>query len=169
MNQREAVFQTISETLGSITGTVTLTKEQRKTVVDSVAALLSTGKAELSADAKAKYDTPEKLRAYASGLVNNWIRKDKRLNGGQSYTVKNPGSRAGAGDDQLKALKTLRKQVAATNNPQQLAEVDTAIANRQAEITAAKAAQTQKAKPVKMQKTVDLTEVPAELKEALGL
>ena len=55
-----------------------------------------------------KYSTIEKMRSYASGLVNNWFRKDIRLNGGMKYEVKNPGSRQGAGDQQLKALKTLR-------------------------------------------------------------
>lgn len=47
------------------------------------------------------------LKAYISGLQSNWLRKDSRLNGGGKYSAKNPGSRAGAGDPQLKALRAL--------------------------------------------------------------
>jgi hypothetical protein len=47
------------------------------------------------------------LKAYVSGLQSNWLRKDKRLNGGVKYEAKNPGSRAGSGDAQLRALRAL--------------------------------------------------------------
>lgn len=47
------------------------------------------------------------LKKYIPGLVNNWVRKDVRMNGGVKYTPKNPGSRTGSGDETLKNLKAL--------------------------------------------------------------
>jgi len=47
------------------------------------------------------------LKKYIPGLTNNWVRKDKRMNGGVTYAPKNPGSRTGSGDEQLKNLKVL--------------------------------------------------------------
>ena len=44
---------------------------------------------------------------YIPGLVNNHVRKDKRLNGGAEYVAKRPGSRTGSGDESLKAMRTL--------------------------------------------------------------
>jgi hypothetical protein len=56
------------------------------------------------------------LKKYVSGLLNNWLRKDTDLNNGQKYVAKNPGSRAGSGDAQVRELKKLLKQVAGTDN-----------------------------------------------------
>lgn len=50
------------------------------------------------------------LKGYGSGLISNWVRKDLRLNGNIPYTAANPGSRRGASDPQMKALKTLLGQ-----------------------------------------------------------
>lgn len=47
------------------------------------------------------------LKKYIPGLTNNWVRKDSRLNGGTKYVAKNPGSRTGSGDEQLKNLRIL--------------------------------------------------------------
>lgn len=62
----------------------------------------------------AKLADDTKLSAYVSGLVNNWFRKDKRLNGGVQYIAKNPGSRTGSTDPQLKALRALLVKVEGT-------------------------------------------------------
>lgn len=167
MNQKEAVFTQVEATLGTISGPVTLTKDQRHEVVAAITAEIEAGNVEFSAEAKAKYNTTTLIRTYVGGLVNNWLRKDTRLNGNTKYEVANPGSRANSGDEQLKALKQLRKQIAQSGDTTKLAEVDAAIATRQAELKAAKPT---KAKVVKLTTPqVDLSEVPDELKEALGL
>lgn len=165
--QKDAVFAQVEAVVGTISGPVTLTKDQRHEVVAALTAEIEAGNVEFSDEARAKYNTTPLIRTYVGGLVNNWLRKDTRLNGNTKYEAANPGSRTNSGDEQLKALKQLRKQIAQSGDASKLAEVDTAITNRQAELKAAKPA---KAKTVKLtQPEVDLTEVPDELKEALGI
>lgn len=75
------------------------------------------------------------LSTYIPGLVNNHVRKDKRLNGGTEYVAKNPGSRGGVGssDPQLKAMRGLLASGAVTD-PSDIAEIEAAIRARQAEL-----------------------------------
>jgi hypothetical protein len=113
---------------------ITLSKTDRATVVSMVVAARS--EMQLSAEADAKFDTEPKFKDYVVGLVNNWLRKDTRLNGGSKYITKNPGSRAGQGDDIMKSLKALRTTVA--DKPEQAALVDAEIEKRAAEIQATK-------------------------------
>lgn len=77
------------------------------------------------------------LKAYVSGLQSNWIRKDKRLNGNTQYVAKNPGSRAGSGDEQLKAMRALLKTL--TPGSADHSEVQAHIDARVSEIGASKA------------------------------
>ena len=90
---------------------VEFSKEQRATVVEMVAKAMIAGEIELSDAAQKKHNTDQKIKTYCNGLVSNWLRKDKRLNGNTTYQIKNPGSRAGQGDEQLKNLKLLLKTV----------------------------------------------------------
>lgn len=76
------------------------------------------------------------LKAYASSLLSNWIRKDKRLNGGVAYVAKNPGSRTGSGDESLKAMRTLLKTL--TPGTEDYAEVQSHIDERTATLKASK-------------------------------
>jgi hypothetical protein len=75
------------------------------------------------------------LKGYVSGLQSNWIRKDTRLNGGTKYVAKNPGSRVGQGDAQLKALKAL---LSTKSDPTEVAEIQSYITARESEIKATK-------------------------------
>ena len=95
----------------------------------------ASGTVELSNEARFKYDTDAKLKSYTQGLVSNWIRKDVRLNGGSKYETKNPGSRAGSGDDTVKALRALRSTL---TNADQISEVEAEIASRVAAFKASK-------------------------------
>ncbi len=106
---------------------------------------------------KEKLANDSKLKSYVSGLVSNWFRKDKRFNGNTTYKAANPGSRAGQGDSQMKNLRLLKKQFEAAGKDS--ADIDSAISKRATEIKASKA------KDI----NVDLNEIPAELKETLGL
>jgi hypothetical protein len=90
------------------------------------------------------------LKAYVSGLQSNWIRKDKRLNGNVTYVAKNPGSRAGTGDVQLKAMRAL---ISTLTDPSDKAEVQKHIDARVAEIAATKATA----------KVIDYSALPADL------
>jgi hypothetical protein len=137
MKQNDAVFQAVCVVLGvdSFSSAVELTKDQRNTVISFVVEGIIGGSVDFSAEAKAKYDTAAKVKSYTTGMVSNHLRKDKRLNGNTKYEIKNPGSRAGTGDQQLKAMKALRSTL---TDADQLAEIDLAIEARQAEIKTSK-------------------------------
>ena len=106
---------------------------------------------------KEKLDSASKLKSYVSGLMSNWYRKDKRLNGGATYEPINPGSRTGQSDSQMKNLRLLKKQFEAAGKDTN--EIDKAIDKRSNELKASKAKSIE----------VDLNEIPAELKESLGI
>lgn len=80
------------------------------------------------------------LKSYVSGLQSNWIRKDKRFNGNTKYVAKNPGSRAGSGDQALVNAKRLLTSLQADPEASEadVKEVEAYIASRTAEIQAAK-------------------------------
>jgi hypothetical protein len=143
MNQREAVFQAVTAVVGHIDGPVEPTREQRAQVNAILVEGFKSGTIELGRE----YSESE-LKAYVSGLQSNWLRKDPRLNGGVKYQAKNPGSRAGSGDPQLKALRALRSTL---TDPAEIAEVDGYIATRQAELAKHNAP------------TIDLSALPPEL------
>jgi hypothetical protein len=150
--QKAAVFNAVSHVVGTFpdTGGVELTKEQRA----QVNMILFEGFRDGSIELDREY-TDSELKGYVSGLQSNWLRKDKRLNGGISYVPKNPGSRAGQGDSQLKALRALLKTQV---EPTKIDEIMTYINKRVAEIGA------HKAKTV----TVNVADLPAELAAKFG-
>ena len=138
MKQREAVYQAICQVTGQdeFDTQVELSKDERAEVQKIVSGMLVTGQADFSDDARKKYDTEQKVATYTSGLVSNWLRKDKRLNGNISYVPKNPGSRAGNGDPMLRELRKLKKLHTGTDKE---AEIDGYITARQEEIKVEKA------------------------------
>jgi hypothetical protein len=153
--QKECVFGAIVQLFGFDGGVFKPTKEQLKEIYELVTDDLAAGNAAFSDDAKAKYSTRDLIRKeYVPGMVSNWIRKDLRLNGGEKYETKNPGSRAGQGDEQLKNLKALKAQ-----HPEHAAEIDVEIEKRVAELGLAK----------KKQVVVDYDLIPEELRSKLGL
>lgn len=145
MSQKEAVFQAVCNVTGHKgEGTVMISKEQRA----QVNAILFEGFRAGSIELDREY-TDSDLKGYVSGLQSNWLRKDKRLNGGVQYTAKNPGSRAGSTDPQLKAMRAL---LSTLTDESERAEVQGYIDAKVAEINATKQA-----------KTVDFSALPADL------
>jgi hypothetical protein len=128
LNQKESVFQAVLSVAGEFEGAVQLSKEQRSEVVDLVTASILSGDTEFSADAKAKHDTEQKVRTYCVGLVNNWLRKDTRLNGGEKYQAKNPGSRVGSSDPVVRELRKLLSHVDEEQQAVIQAEIDSRLA-----------------------------------------
>jgi hypothetical protein len=109
-----------------------LTSEDKKTVRELICEGFETGQISMTEQAKLKYlGKPKELMKYVNGLVNNWIKKNKEFNGGMKYIPENPGSRSGSSDDQIKAMRNLKKT---TNDPQVLEEIELAIKDRLAEI-----------------------------------
>jgi len=117
---------------------ISLTKDERRTVIEMIAMAALNGEMEMKDAAKAKYSTIETMRGYCNGLLSNWLRKDTRLNGDTPYVTKNPGSRAGQGDDTIKNLKALK---ATLTEPEHLAAVDVEIQKRFEELRTAKSKQ----------------------------
>jgi hypothetical protein len=154
--QNDAVFAAVCLVLNaqSFDQAVTLDSDQRKQVVEIVAKGIFNKEVDFSDEARAKHDTWEKIRSYTVGMVSNHLRKDKRLNGGEKYEIKNPGSRASQGDAVLKNMKALRTSL---TDPDQIAAVDDAIAKREAELKA------EKAKTV----TIDIDKIPEELRHLI--
>ncbi len=146
MNQKEAVYTAITILLdGEPENPCVLDSEQKKLVVAEVITMFEKGDVTLS--------HPVDFKKYVPGLVNNWLRKDKRLNGGSTYQIKNPGSRAGAGDSKLKNLKRMLTVV----KEEDKAKVQACIDTRQAEIKA------EKAKDIE----IDAEQIPEELRHLL--
>jgi hypothetical protein len=116
---------------------VALTKDQRSSVVETVTTSLMNGETEMKDSARQNYDTEDKMSSYAKGLVNNWLRKDKRLNGNVKYEAQNPGSRAGSQDPTIRELKKLLANV---EDGEQKEAIQQEIDNRLAELKAQKAA-----------------------------
>ena len=81
--------------------------------------------------AKEKNNTDQLMKSYVSGLVNNWVRKYKPFNNGKKYEAKNPGSRQGSGDEQVREMKKLLKTI---TDPDTRAKVQEAIDARILEI-----------------------------------
>jgi hypothetical protein len=146
MKQGEAVYQAIVNVCGDSDGAYTPTKEQRATVAQVLFAGFRSGKIVLSQD----YDDKE-LTKYIPGLISNWLRKDPRLNDGVKYEPKNPGSRSGSTDAQVKAMRVL---LSMKTDVVERAEIQSIIDKRLAEI-----------KPTK----AELTEEQIETLKALGL
>lgn len=145
MNQKEAVFQAVCNVTGHTgDGKVEISKEQRAQVNAILFEGFKAGKIELDREY-----TDSDLKGYVSGLQSNWLRKDKRLNGGIKYEAKNPGSRAGSGDPMIQNLKKLLSTLTTESDK---AEVQGYIDARQAEINATKQAA-----------TVDFSALPADL------
>jgi hypothetical protein len=155
MNQKSAVFAAISMVLSAAgiefnegeNVAEHMTKERRA----EVNAILFQGFRAGDIELDREYSDTD-LKAYVSGLQSNWIRKDKRLNGNTIYVAKNPGSRAGSGDSQLKNMKLLLATL--TPGTPDYIEVEQCIAVRTTEVATAKA------KTV----TVDFSALPAHLR-----
>lgn len=141
MTQKKAVVSIILSTLsargvnyelgGSVAVNDVLTDADKTTIRDFLFAGFRKGEIEMKADAKAKAGDDSYLKSYVSGLLNNWVRKEKEFNCGNTYKAKNPGSRAGSGDEQVKEMKKLLNQV---TDPQQKATIQSAIDARMSEI-----------------------------------
>lgn len=168
MKQKDAVYNAIVSAFatanvtfseGMDVGPTMKDKTLRAAVQSEIEAgfLAGTIDFEPTASNKEKMSTPAKLSQYVSGLISNWIRKDERLNGNVKYEAKNPGTRVGSTDPQLKALRQLASQF--KQDPIKFAEIQNHITNRVSTL------QTEKAKAIK----VDLSVLDPALVAELGL
>lgn len=143
--QKEAVFNAICAVRGSteFNEAVELTKEERSKVQAALIAGFQGGTVDYQGDVT----DSAKLASYVSGLVSNWLRKDRRLNGNVQYVAKNPGTRTGSGDEQLKAMRAL---LGATTDTEARAEIQAEIDKRVGEL--------------KPKKVIDVSKLPENLR-----
>lgn len=106
MKQVDAVVSIVTGLEGFVPG-VKLSSEQRAECVGLLVSGLLGGDIEMSAEARAKYSDEKSMKAYASGLLTNWLNKSPVLNGGVKYEAKNPGSRKGS--EEFKQAVALKK------------------------------------------------------------
>ena len=126
MTQGEAVFQAVIKTMGERDGKYEPSKDQLDAIHEEVFGFFTRGETVHS-----KNPSPDELKKYIPGLVNNWLRKDLRLNGGTAYVTKRPGSRSGSGDESIKAMRTL---LAMTSDPSAKQAIQTEIDKRMQEL-----------------------------------
>ena len=156
LSQKEAVFSAVSSVLSEANIVVNegesfathMNRELRAQVTNILVEGFGNGTIVLD---KA-FASEAELRTYCSGLTSNWLRKDTRLNGGIKYEAKNPGSRVGSSDVQLKAMRAL---LSTKTDPSERAEIQTFIDARVSEIKVSR-------KPAK---TIDFSALPVELAE----
>lgn len=113
MNQKEAVFQVIKELRRGDVDTetpVVLTKQEKAVVAQKLFDGFKKGRVAYNHE----MPSDDKLLLYISGLVSNWLRKDRRLNGQKTYVPRRPGSRtmpfsaeSSMDQEQLEALRKL--------------------------------------------------------------
>jgi hypothetical protein len=158
--QKEAVFSAVSSVLSEAGITPNegdnfathLNRELRGQVTNILVEGFKSGTISLDKP----YETDAELRTYASGVTSNWLRKDPRMNGGIKYVAKNPGSRVGSTDPQLKAMRALlatRSDLSDTDR----AEIQGHIDSRVSEVKSSK------------KSTKELTPEQTELLKSIGL
>lgn len=156
LSQKEAVFNAVQQVCNEHGKSFEegqkydLSKSEREQVVEIVMAGFENGEVELKSE-------QENLKSYTGGLVSNWLRKDKRLNGGTTYTPANPGSRTGQSDPEVKNMRILLGTL--PEGSDEAVAVQQAIDTRIAEIKAEKA----KSKA----KDIDPSFIPAELQHLI--
>lgn len=149
MTQGNAVYAAVVAVLGGeIDGPVQLTDIQLKEVEEAVFFAFKSGQCTKNSGGQ----DDGSLKKYIPGLVNNWLRKDLRLNGGVKYQAKNPGSRSGTGDDTIRNMKVLLKHFEGNIEAQEQIQLE--INKRIEEL-----------KPPKT--TVDVSKLPESLKHLI--
>ena len=158
-SQKEAVFSAVSSVISEAGITVNegesfstyLNRELRAQVTNILVEGFNGGTIALDKS----FSSEAELRTYCSGLTSNWLRKDSRLNGGVKYAAKNPGSRVGSSDPQLKAMRAL---LSTKTDASEKAEIQSFIDARVSEVKASR-------KPAK---TIDLSALPEELQHMVN-
>ena len=107
-----------------------LSKDDQRNIATIMATAACEGEIVVKSE---KYYDQETYEKYFKGQLNDALRKDKELNGGDPYQAKNPGKFKNAGDSQVKAMRALLKL-----NPENKEEIEEAIVIRQKELAVEK-------------------------------
>ena len=137
MSQKQAIINAVLsfypnyEMGGEVTLKSILTKESKETIRKTLFEGFRAGK--ISFESKAELLANDSyLNKYVSSLLDNWVRKLPDFNNGGIYAIKNPGSRSGSSDLQVKNMRALLKKPGLT--AEQKVEIQAAIDSRLVEI-----------------------------------
>lgn len=140
ISQKEAVYSTVVKHRDS-SGNF-----DRAKVITDLAAQFGRGDVEHSD--RSKIDTDSKCRAYCSGLLSNWLRKDTRLHGTEAFSstgrlprTKKDNSPA---DPEMKRL--MQAKALLQKDGLAVEEIDDLISKRELEIAKAKGVERQPAR-----------------------
>ena len=155
-NQKEAVYSTVKSVLAEngIEHEDFTKVEMSKELKSQCISILVTGFEQGEIELKSKQ---ENLKSYVNGLLNNWLRKDKRFNGNVKYKAKNPGSRTGQQDPMVKNLRILLSTLPEGTPAYQATKerIETRVAELKAERARAQV------------KEIDFSAIPADIKALL--
>ena len=155
-SQKEAVYSTVKSVLAEngIEHEDFTKVEVPKEMKAQCIAILVTGFENNEIELKSQQ---ENLKSYVNGLLNNWLRKDKRFNGNVKYKAKNPGSRTGQQDPMVKNLRILLSTLPEGSDAYEATKqrIDTRVAELKAEKAKAQV------------KEIDFTAIPDDIKALL--
>ena len=142
ISQKQAVTNAVVSTLpdyevgGEVILKSQLTPETKKAMRTLLFEAFQAGEVVYSKDPANLQDT-KYLTKYVAGLLDNWVRKNPEFNDNfkaaptGKYETKNPGSRAGSGDEQVREMRKLLKTI---SDPETRGKIEAAIAARIIEV-----------------------------------
>jgi len=149
-SQKELVYEVVTKFYGQdFKNGMEHTKEAKSKITDMLVELADSGEFAIK-------NAQENVRTYVIGCLNNHLRKDTRLNGGEKYVAANPGSRAGQGDPSIKAMRQLARTFA--EGSAERAKIDAVLSAKLAEIKASK----------HTGPAIDPNDLPEELRDLVG-
>ena len=141
--QKEAVFHVVKSFYGDkFKNGQEYPQADKREMVNILMEMYNSGEWEIKSE-------QENLRSYVVGLLNNHLRKDVRLNGGNKYEPKRKGSRSG--DATVKAIRQLMKIL--DPESEEYARANDALNKRLAELNKVE---------------IDVEALPAELRGLVG-
>ncbi len=161
MKQVQAVIQITKSILGSrfLVGQPILnyiTDSDKEEILNRVIVGLKNHEIHIKHSKQAKLNSDKDVRKYAIGMINNWFKKAKELNGNSEYKPSNPGIRKGSADPMVREMRRLKKQLETAGEYESAEIVQKQIDEKLADI---------EARRVAVSKQVDVSKLPDNMKK----
>jgi len=125
---------------------------EREEIARRVCTGIRNGEIYVKDSKRQKYSTDKELRKYVIGMINNWFKKSKELNGGVDHKAIHSGSRSFPSDPVIREMRKLRSQLNEAGDTDSVATIDEQIELRIEELKS------------KKQIKVDVSMIPENLK-----
>lgn len=161
MSQKESVIFQVKAVLGNSFDQLTparnlLTDDQLSVIKENIFNGIIAG----TIDFGKEVTDHKELQRYVSGMVSNYLRKAKELNGGSDYSPQSNGR--GSRDAQVSELNKLLKTY--TEGTEQYSQIQLAIEERKAALVAERTTVVKEKKKVKEFESINLDVLPENLK-----